>query len=132
MAPPLVNGVRPMEVGTPGSMRSWLNGLILEGRKTAAAGLVSDYDAEAEPLESEGEILALVDDDLLEVARLRVTGVETVRFADVPWEFAAAEGEGDASIEEWREGHRRFWTSLGESVDHDTLVVLVRFELWPG
>ncbi len=118
-----------MEAGLPGYMRARLNRLILEGRKRATAGLLCDYEREGEPVEQPGERLALVDDDLQPVATVVVTSVSTVRFADVPWEFAQAEGEGDRTIEEWRDGHRRFWESEGIHVNDDTPVVLLLFTL---
>lgn len=126
---PRVDGMRALELGTPGSMRAWLNGLVLEGRKRATAGLEAEYTAEGEPLEHVGEHLALLDDDGRRVGTVEVTAVDIVRFAEVPWEFAAAEGEGDADLEEWRAGHRRFWAEAGTPVDDDTRVALLRFEL---
>lgn len=110
-------------------MRDRLNQLILDGTKRATAGLLIDYEREHEPPEVEGETLALVDDHGAAIATVVVTRTATTRFVDVPWEFAAAEGEGDTSIEEWREGHRQFWTSVGETVDDETPVVLTWFQL---
>lgn len=126
---PVVDGLRSVEIGTPGEMRSRLNALILAGTKHATAGLLAEYEAEGEPLEHVGELLALVDDDLRRIATLRVTSVEPSRFADVPDAFALAEGEGDLSGDDFRASHRRFWTSQGEVITDDTMVVLVHFEL---
>jgi uncharacterized protein YhfF len=126
---PKVGGLRSLELGTPGPMRRRLNDLVLHGAKRATAGLVAEYESQNETIEFPGERLALLDDDLQSVATLVVTSAEIVRFADVPWEFAQAEAEGDTSIEEWRDGHRRFWAAEGTNVDDDTLVVLVRFTL---
>ena len=129
MALPGVDGLRALEIGTPGQMRQRLNGLILDGMKRATAGLQLDYERAAQPLEYVGERLALVDDDGQRLAIVEVTRVETTTFAAVPWEFAEAESEGDRSIDEWRDGHWRFWTSQGERIDDDTPVVLVWFVL---
>ena len=129
MAFPLVDGLRALEIGTPGEMRQRLNGLILDGFKRATAGLLADYEREGEPLERVGELLVLVDDDGRRCGVVIVTQVETTTFGAVPWEFAEAECEGDRSIDEWRLGHLRFWTSLGEQVADDTAVVLVWFAL---
>jgi len=120
---------RLLGIGTPGPMRQRLNALILAREKRATAGLAGDYVAEGEPLEHVGERLTLVDDEGERVATVVVTKVVTCRFIDVPWEFARAEAEGDESIEEWREGHREYWTSVGEQVDDSTTVVLIWFEL---
>ncbi len=124
--------LRTMDLGTPGEMRSWLNGLVLAGQKRATAGLLADYQGEHEPLERVGERLVLVDDQDQRVGIIEVTRVEQTAFGDVPWEFAEAEGEGDASIEAWREGHRGYWARQGTEVAEDTAVVLVWFELVRG
>jgi len=126
---PRVGGLRALELGTPGELRERLNALVLDGRKRATAGLASEYAVEQEELEHVGERLALLDDEGLRVATVVVTGVERCRFADVPWEFAAAEGEGDRDLEEWRDGHRRYWAAQGTPVTDDTAVVLIRFTL---
>lgn len=121
--------MRALELGTPGELRARLNGLVLAGRKRATAGLLSEYAEEDEPLEIIGERLALVDDDGRKVGVVEVTDVEVVPFGEVPWAFAQAEGEGDESIEEWRDGHRRFFAGFGIEVDDLTPTTLVRFRL---
>jgi uncharacterized protein YhfF len=126
---PIVDGLRTLEIGTPGSMRQRLNQLILDGKKRATAGLLMEYVRENEELETEGELLALVDDDTQRIATVVVKEVETVPFIEVPWKFAQAEGEGDESLEEWREGHRRVWSAEGDAVEDQTPVVLIWFEV---
>jgi uncharacterized protein YhfF len=126
---PVVDGLRALEIGTPGAMRQRLNQLILDGHKRATAGLLLEYVRENEELEAEGELLALVDDDTQRVATVLVVAVETVPFIEVPWRFARAEGEGDESLEEWREGHRRFWSAEGDTIEDHTPIVLIWFEV---
>ena len=80
-----------------------MNRLVLAGHKTATAGLLrGDYQAEDEAVEHVGEHLVLIDNGGGAVARVEVTGVEVVAFDAVTWEFAAAEGEGFVSIDDWR------------------------------
>ncbi|AXO32433.1 ASCH domain-containing protein [Micromonospora chalcea] len=126
---PRIGGLRALALGTPGELRTRLNTLVLSGVKTATAGLVQEYDDENEELEYVGERLVLVDDNDTFVGVVEVTGVEVVRFADVPWDFARAEGEGDRSIEEWREGHGSYWARQGTPVTDDTRIVCLRFRL---
>ncbi|WBB84644.1 ASCH domain-containing protein [Micromonospora sp. WMMC264] len=126
---PRIGGLRALALGTPGELRTRLNTLVLSGVKTATAGLVREYDDENEELEYVGERLVLVDDNDRFVAVVEVTGVEVVRFADVPWDFARAEGEGDRSIEEWREGHGAYWARQGTPVTDDTRIVCLRFRV---
>jgi uncharacterized protein YhfF len=82
-------------------------------------------------LESEGELLSLVDDENRRVATVRVDDVTTVPFIEVPWSFARAEAEGDETLEAWRDGHQRYWAEHGELVDDLTPIVLIRFEVIP-
>ena len=129
MAFPIADGLRSLEIGSPGAMRQRLNRLILDGHKRATAGLLLEYVREDAELESEGESLALVDDDSQRIATVVVTEVVTVPFIEVPWKFAQAEGEGDETLEEWREGHRRFWSAEGDEIDDQTPIVLIWFEV---
>jgi uncharacterized protein YhfF len=107
---PIVNGLRSLELGTPSTMRAWLNGLVLEGKKRATAGTADGYDDNEK--EFVGERLALVNDDLEMVATVEVTDVVDSTFAEVAWSFAEAEGEGETSIQTWREAHRNFWSDV--------------------
>jgi uncharacterized protein YhfF len=110
-------------------MRDRLNALVLAGRKRATAGLLDEYEREDEVLEHVGEHLALLDSDGRQVATVEVTSVEIAAFSDVPWEFAAAEGEGHRDLEHWRAGHRRFWAGEGASVQDDTPIVMLRLRV---
>ncbi|MGC1209989.1 MAG: ASCH domain-containing protein [Micromonospora sp.] len=126
---PRIAELRSLALGTPGELRTTLNTLVLAGVKTATAGLISEYAEENEELEHVSERLALVDDHDALVGIVEVTGVEVVPFADVPWDFARSEGEGDRSIEEWRDGHRAYWARQGTTVTDDTQIVCIRFRL---
>jgi uncharacterized protein YhfF len=126
---PRVDGLRSCELGFPGEQRERLNGYVLHGRKRASAGVLAEYDEEGEVLEQVGERLVLLDSEGREVGRIEVTDVVVRRFADVPWEFADAEGEGFTSIADWREGHRRHWAREGREITPDTQVVCLSFDL---
>jgi Uncharacterized protein conserved in bacteria len=118
-----------MELGYPGPSRAFLNDCVLNGRKRATAGLLSEYRDENEPWEHVGERLVLVDDDQNVVGRIEVTRVEPTTFSEVTWAFAEAEGEGVADLEEWREQHREFWARSGQSITDETPVLCIYFKL---
>ena len=127
-----INGMRTIEFGTPGPSREKLVNLILHGEKRATAGLLtSGYEAEGEPIEHVGELLAIVDNDGTHVGTMQVTRCEVLRFADVPDEFALAEAEGDLNAADFRASHLAYWTRVGETVTDDTLIVTVYFDLLP-
>lgn len=128
---PRVDGLRSIEFGTPGASRRALVEMVLHGSKRATAGLLREYEAEGEPIEHVGEVLAMVDDDGHHVGTLAVTRVEVLRFADVPDEFALAEAEGDLDAADFRASHLAYWSGVGEHVDDDTPIVTVYFDLLP-
>ncbi|MFG1943501.1 ASCH domain-containing protein [Nonomuraea sp. NPDC048826] len=124
------NGLRVVELGLPGESRTTLTDLVLSGSKSATAGLLElDYLREGEELEHAGERLALLDDAGDHVATLEVTQVRQLPFAEVPWEFAEAEGEGFRDIDHWREAHRGYWRAEGYEVDDSTTVVCLWFRV---
>lgn len=127
---PRVGELRALELGTPGEMRTWLNGLVLSGRKQATAGLYqSDYLDEGEELERPGERLALLDSAGAAIAEVEVVSATLVALPAVTWEFADAEGEGFRSVDHWRELHTRFWASAGIEVTDESIVTCVYFRL---
>ena len=124
-----VSGMRTVEFGNPGESRTNLINFILHGNKRATAGLLSEYEAEGEPIEHVGERLAVLDNDNQHIATLEITRVEVLRFIDVPDEFALAEAEGDLSAADFRKSHLDFWTAAGETISDETKVVTLYFDL---
>ena len=125
-----VNGLRTIELGTPGPMRNHLNDLIINGNKRATAGLLKeDYIDEGDEIEFVGERLAILDNDQKQIGVIMVTRVEVLEFKDVPTEFALAEAEGDLSGDDFRQSHSKFWNSVGVDVKPETKVVTVYFDL---
>jgi uncharacterized protein YhfF len=127
---PRVGDLRGFELGSPGEMQERLSSLVLAGEKVATAGLWrEDYVGEGEALDEVGERQALLDGGGKVLAIVEVNRVELTGFGDVTWEFAQAEGEGFTSIDDWRDGHREYWSSVGVEVTDDTPVVCVWFEV---
>jgi uncharacterized protein YhfF len=109
-------------------MATELGLLVRDGPKRATASLRSAYDGD-EPMPRAGDLGVILDGRGRPLCVVRTTGVEVRRFGDVDAEFAWTEGEGDRSLEFWREAHIRFFAEGGEPVSEDTEVVLERFEL---
>ena len=127
-----------VEFAFPGPLRDQLVAAILAGTKTTTSGLVAGYENEGEPLPWPGLRQAVVDSAGHRVAVIETTGVRVIRLADVDLAHVLGEGEGFASVAEWRAGHEQFWHSPevreemgdpGFTVDDDTLVVAQAFRL---
>lgn len=102
--------------------------LVVRGEKTATAGALADYEAADEPVPQRGDLYIVLDGSGEPRALIRTTESRVVPFNEVDADHAAAEGEGDGSLESWRAVHRAFFErTLGFS--ESMPVVLERFEL---
>ena len=102
--------------------------LIVSGAKTATCGALRDYDGRRhrEKMPQKGKISLVTDHAGKPVCAIRTTGVEVMKFSQVPQDFALAEGEGE--FDQWRTGHIRFFERNG-GWSEDLELVCERFEL---
>ena len=106
--------------------------LVREGPKRATAGLLAEYEKEGEPLPEVGEYSVIVDGRGEPLCVIRTTHVELRPFGEVDADFAWTEGEGDRTLEWWRQAHIGFFDRIGFEIRDDTMMVLERFDLvWP-
>lgn len=115
--------------GDSAEMADALAALVVAGRKRATAGLLATYEATGEPMPRPGFFSVVLDGRGRPAALIRTSEVSVVRFGEVGDAFAHAEGEGDGSLDSWRDAHRDFFARQGQTVDDDALVVCERFEL---
>jgi uncharacterized protein YhfF/GNAT superfamily N-acetyltransferase len=107
--------------------------LVLRGPKRATAGLsdVNDQLPAVKPVA--GGYSVVTEHDGTPRAVIRTTRLDRVTFADVDAGFAWDEGEGDRTLADWRDGHRRFFTrelaAVGRRFDESMAIDLERFEL---
>jgi uncharacterized protein YhfF len=91
-----------------------LAALVVAGRKTATASLYWEYEAEQEALPQVGGYSLITSFDGEPQCILRTTEIRILPFEQVDAEFAASEGEGDLSLNYWREAHWRFFSRACE------------------
>ena len=122
----------------PGPLRDQLNAAILDGSKTSTTSLVLEYRLEDEAFPEVGRRVVALGSDERPLVVIETTEVRFVRLGDVDVQHAFDEGEGYASVAEWRVGHENFWhsdemrTFLGDptfAVDDDTEALLERFRV---
>ncbi|MEU3747645.1 MULTISPECIES: ASCH domain-containing protein [Streptomyces] len=132
------DALKPYLLAFPGPLRDQLVAAVLAGEKVSTTGLLVEYEIENEELPEPGERSALIDSDGREVAVVEVTDVRVLPLGEVDLRHALDEGEGYASVAEWRSAHERFWHSeemreaLGDPhfvVDDGTMVVAERFRV---
>ena len=106
--------------------------LVRDGPKRATTGMLAEYERDGEALPQIGAYSVILDGAGEPLCIIRTTRVDTVAFGEVDEEFAWVEGEGDRSLEYWREAHVRFFAHEGTPISDADVVVLERFELvWP-
>lgn len=91
-----------------------LANLVVTGEKTATASAYPLYEVEDEPLPSAGEYSVILDSKDNAVCVIQTTKVYVIPFNEVTEEHAFKEGEGDKSLEYWREVHEKFFTECME------------------
>lgn len=97
--------------------------LVLAGRKTATSTAVAEVGDGPAP--RVGDLWIVLDGRGHPRALLRTTRVTEAAFRDVTPAHAAAEGEGDGSLEHWRAEHERYWRRvLGDDAFSPELGVL--------
>ncbi|MEU0119805.1 ASCH domain-containing protein [Streptomyces bobili] len=96
----------------PGPLRDRLVAAILDGAKTATTALLTEYERDGERLPSVGERSVVVDSDHRPVAVIEVTDVRVGPLRDADVTQALDEGEGHTTVDEWRAGHRSFWSAF--------------------
>lgn len=107
--------------------------LVLHGPKRATAGLL--WDAEIDPgmMPVQGGYSLVTDHAGAPLLVIQTTQVEIRPYGEVDADFAAAESEGDGSLEYWRAAHWSYFSrrcaALGRAPSGDMPVILERFAL---
>ena len=84
--------------------------LVAIGEKTATASAYPLYELENEPLPKTGVYSVVLDSNDNAVCIIQTQKVTVVPFNEVTAEHAYKEGEGDKSLDFWREVHEKFFT----------------------
>src|SRR5687767_9248130 len=107
--------------------------LVLRGPKRATAGLLWDAELDATVMPVQGVYSLVTDHAGAPLLIIRTTRVEIRPYDKVDADFAAAEGEGDGSLDYWRDAHWAYFSrrceALGRTPSDDMPVILERFAL---
>jgi uncharacterized protein YhfF len=107
--------------------------LVLAGRKRATAPSLWSFEARGEPLPRPGDLHVVTDWAGRARCVIRTTAVHVVPFDQVTEAHAAAEGEGDGSLAQWRVVHRAYYerelAGTAYRIDDRMPIVCERFEV---
>ena len=107
--------------------------LVIHGPKRATAGLAASFEKIPHAAPVTGGYSVVTEFDGTPRAVIRTVRLETRPFRQVDAQFAWDEGEGDRTLTDWMDGHRRYFTRecerLGCAFSEDAAVMLERFEL---
>jgi uncharacterized protein YhfF len=105
--------------------------VVVKGRKRATALWPEVARFRNETIPTPGMVSVVTDGFGIPACVIRTERVDERRFADVDESVAKDEGEGDTSLDDWREGHRAYFTregkDLGLAFGEDTIVMVERF-----
>jgi len=109
--------------GDSPAMADALLGFVLAGAKTATCWSVRDGQ-----ITQVGKRMVVKDGAGRPRAVVETLSLEQMPFDQVGWDFAHAEGEGDENLDDWRAGHRAYFTRNGGFAP-DMLLWCERFRL---
>ena len=110
-----------------------LGQLVVSGKKTATSSALWKWEAEGMLLPQPGLISIILDGKDQPICIIETTEVYVCRFSAVDEEFARDEGEGDLSLDYWRESHKGFFsrelTRIGKEFSKEMPLVCERFRV---
>ena len=122
--------------GDPPQMADELCALISDGTKTATCSALWEYEAESTPLPKTGLKSIVLDGSGHPLCIVETTEVEVRPSDEVDARFAYEEGEGDRSLDYWRDAHWRYisrtLSNIGRVPRTDIPLVCKRFHLMYG
>ncbi len=133
---PDVNVGEPYQVwyfGSDSKMAKELVRLVLQGKKTATASLFWEYEnkPEDEPIVDGYSVVTNFEGNPMCV--LRTTELRVLQFNEVDEQFAFDEGEGDQSLDYWREVHWDYFSrrcvEIHKEPSNTMLINCERFKL---
>ncbi|MDQ5818423.1 MAG: ASCH domain-containing protein [Actinomycetota bacterium] len=119
--------------GDSSQMADELGALILSKTKTATWSALWEWEAEASSLPEVGQKTIVLDGNDDPLCTIETTEVEVRPYNEVDARFAYEEGEGDRSLESWRQAHWRFFSrtlpNMGKEPTPDMPLVCERFRV---
>lgn len=112
-----------------GSDNEKLISLVLSGDKRATTSLYSEYIEDKEPLPKISERSIILHDDNTYACLIEVENVIITEFKNITEELAFIEGEGDKSLEYYRNEHYKIFKKIDSNFNDESKVVFEMFKV---
>jgi uncharacterized protein YhfF len=96
-----------------------LGALIVQGTKTATCSALWEWEARGEPIPEPGLITIVLDGRGKPLCIVETVEVSIRKYNEMDDDFARDEGEGDLSLNYWREAHRNYFTRVLRKIDKE-------------
>jgi uncharacterized protein YhfF len=110
-----------------------LGALITQGTKTGTCSALWEWEAEGNPIPEVGLVTIVLDGKGEPLCIVETTDVFIRNYNEVDADFARAEGEGDLSLNYWREAHRNFFSrtlpKIGKEFSEEMPLVCERLRM---
>ena len=110
-----------------------LGALIVQGTKTATCSALWEYEHEGNKIPQPGLITIALDGRGEPLCIVETVEVSIRKYNEVDADFAREEGEGDLSLNDWREAHKNYFSrvlpKIGREFSEDMPLVCERFRL---
>lgn len=107
--------------------------LVLKGVKKASCGLKIMYDLKKEFFPEINQLTIITNWDQQPICVVKTIDLSFRKFKDIDAEWAESEGEGDQSLEQWKETHRDYFQKqldeLGLMFTENVELICERFEV---
>ena len=98
--------------------------LVLEGKKTATTSL---YETEKLPTIGEESIIHF--DNEKDACVVKTKSYKVMKFGEMTADLAKLEGEGDLSLDYWKNTHYDFFKSIDPTFNNDSKIIFEEFEV---
>lgn len=106
---------------------------VLSGLKTATCSALWEWEHEGGSIPKPGLLSVILDGNDEPRCIIETVEVNLKNFNEVDADFARDEGEGDLSLDYWRDAHKRFFTrtlpAIGREFREDMPLVCERFKV---
>jgi uncharacterized protein YhfF len=110
-----------------------LGALIVQGTKTATCAALWEWEAEGNPIPQVGLTTIALDGRGEPLCIVETVQVTVRKYNEVNAGFAREEGEGDLSLNYWREAHKNYFSrvlpKIGKEFSEDMPLVCERFRV---